>query len=382
MLKRTARNRVLTEPGIDRNTVLDCIEALLSGRSKPNDVSPPIVKSVMSELNQRRKDALLHHRDAEAAKIDDILGELQYGPMKFQCDTPENPRLIRTRALTATTCNDPLNKTGSSLYKGTATLESIDIPTRHAVEPLLKTKRVREVSRSRYAKSLSIDQTVDSMIDYEVDSRRLAPRLQKVQLLEQKLAQAKADYDSARAQCYNQRQTFNAIQAAASDEMEIKLKDEMVELGSHVPTTLPLEFSHFSNKVLDARERSYRAAQIRKYEDASAIKKEAVQREKEELEANNEKFIRSYTLNKQHMQKLQDRKRESFQILWERKKEKNEWQIQQTIAQKKIAVQNLERELAEARNSADCELNRIRKNQRASSVTPVASRPKASTLTF
>ena len=381
MLKRTARNRVLTEPGVDRNMVLDCIEDLLSGKAKANDIPSNLVKSVMSEINQRRKDAILHHRDSEAAKIDDILGELQYGPTKFLCDTPENPRSIHSRAVTATIPKtDPLSKTGSSLVKG-SNLDSVDIPTRHAVEPLLKTKRVRAVSRSRYQKSRDIDYTVDTMVDYEVDSHRLAPRLQKVQNLEEKLARARQEYNDARLQSYNQKQTFNAIQGAAREELEVTLKDEMVELGAHVPTSLPLEFSKFSGKVLDARERLYRSAQIRKYDDASAIKKEVLQRERNELESNNEKFIRSYQLQKQKLLKLQDQKRESFQILWERKHHKNQWQIQQQISQKKMAVENLERQLKEAKGNAESEISRIKNNQKISASNSTGSRSKV-TSTF
>ena len=376
MLKKEARNRVLTEPGINRNEVLEAIDDLLYHKKSPDNLPPHIVKSVMSELNSRRKDAILHHKDSEAAKIDDLLGQLTYGPMKYQCDTPENPRNKRARDISVVTSkSDPLYQTGSQILKGTS-FQTVDSSTRQAIEPLLKSKRIKQIARSRYAKSLNIDHTVDNMIDYSNDSRRLGPRLQKVQEIQKKLDVAREEYAQARAQYQNQRQTFNQIQEVAKEELEISLKDELVELGSHIPNTLPLEYSKFSGKTLDARERSYRAAQIRKYDDAAAIKKEVLQRERDELEANNEKFVRSYNLQKQ---KIQDRKRESFDILWQRKRDKAEWAIQQTMLQKKRAVENLERQLEDAQSNANQEIGRIKNNQRVL-YTPLNSRPKVPTF--
>ncbi|OHT00638.1 hypothetical protein TRFO_32665 [Tritrichomonas foetus] len=172
-------------------------------------------------------------------------------------------------------------------------------------------------------------------------------------------------------------QLLREKEKAEEEKLEHELKDQLLDFGSHVPTSLPLEYSKFTNKVLDTRVREHRSAQIRKYDDAAALRGEALKKEKQELEQLSERFTRSFKLQRQYLLKKQDERRESFKILWKRKMEKNEQDCARTMAEKKQAVENLERELAEARRACGKEVNRIRNNERLVS-TPVASKPASS----
>jgi hypothetical protein len=155
----------------------------------------------------------------------------------------------------------------------------------------------------------------------------------------------------------------------------------MLDYGSHVPKDLPLEFSKFSGKVLDTREREHKSALTRQYEDASALRKEAVTREKEELGALSDRFAKSFRLQKQHMLKKQALKREAFEDLWVRKREKNERVLTKEVLDLKLLVRNLERELQEAKDAEAAELRRIRDNERIFS-TPVVARQAAAPRRF
>jgi hypothetical protein len=271
--------------------------------------------------------------------------------------------------------------TAKILFEDVFRFESVDIPTRQASEPHLKTRNVREISRARYGKSSEIDRTVDHLVEYEVDSRRLGPRLIKVEEAEKRLAEAKARYERCRAECRAKRTHQDLIRDDAKDKLESDLKTQMLDYGSHVPSSLPLEFSKFSGKVLDTREREWKSAQTRKYEDAAALRREAVKREKEELGALATRFTKSFHLQKQHVLKKQELKREAFDDLWVRKRAKNERVLTKELLDSRLAVQNLTRKLQEVRDAETAELHRIRENERILS-TPVSSKPAATPQRF
>lgn len=372
------RNRTLCTRDCSPNEVKDAIDGLLRG-DKVADLPTRLCKSVISTLTQMRKDALLQNRDALAAKMDDILGELKYGPQKYRYDLPEDPNTMRSRSLTQSGPIDEvrrLNQTGKSLRHG-ARPESVDTSTRFEVTPVLKTKRVRENSRARYPKSKEIDSAVDRCLEYELDSRRIAPKLQKVEAIQKKLNDARAAYEAYREKAKQERIKYEMLEHAAGEDLEERLHEEMLDYGAHVPTSLPLEFSKFSGKVLDMRVRERKSAGIRKYDDAKALRKEAVKKEKAELEALSERFNRSYKLQKRHVLHKQDLRREAFKELWVRKSAKNQRDISQKLLELKRAVERLERDLEDAQMSANKELTRIRNNERLVN-TPVASRPAAS----
>ena len=381
MLKRSLRTRTLNAPGVSDAKVQDAIEALLKG-SKPRELPTELCKSVISQMTQMRKNALLQKRDALAAKMDDILGELQYGPQKYVYDTIENPNLMRSRSIvSATSESNRLKQTGKTLVGG-ARFESVDSPSRQAVTPILKTKRVKQLSKANYDKSRALDRTVDGINEYELDSRRIAPRLQKVEAIQKKLDDARMELEHYKLRARQERLRYEALEKAAEEDLDERLAMDMLDYGAHAPNELPLEFSKFSGKVLDMRVRERKSAGIRKYDDAAALRTEAVKKEKEELRALSERFLRSYQLQKQEVLRKQGLKKAAFKELWVRKSEKNQREIAAKMRELKVAVANLEREVADAQMSAGTELTRIRNNERLMNNTPVTGRPAASPHRF
>ncbi|OHT17438.1 hypothetical protein TRFO_12401 [Tritrichomonas foetus] len=377
-MKRSLRTRSLHDSSVSDYDINKCIEGLLRG--EPCDEVPPrLAKGVIATLTQMRKDCILERRDGMASKIEEVLGEMQHGPKKFQYDTPENPNNIRNRSLRFTSNdtfqNDRLQKTGTSLIQG-ASLASVDIPTRLAVTPVLKTKRVLEVSKRHYPLSRSIDTTIENCIEYEVDSRRLGPRLLKIQELEKKLSAAQSEYSEARNRAIYRKQRFEEIQEAAHLDHENRLKDDLLQFGSHTPTTLPVEYSKFSNKVLDTRVREYKSATIRQYEDADALHNEVIKKEREELDTMSERFQRSFKLQRQNKLNSQEQQRKSFETFWDRKKQKELSESTAEVTKLRMSVDHLQKQLDEAKGAAGGELSRIRNNERIKASTPVASRPR------
>lgn len=376
MLKRSLRSRSLNDKGVSEYEVKELIEGLLRG-DKVADVPNGLCKSVISQLTQMRKDALLQRKEGLAAKMDDILGELKHGPQKFMLTTTENPNMARTRTLStaSSTVHEPLKQAGKTLVRG-ARMDSVDSMTRQSTTPVLKGKGKREVSRAHYTKAPSVDRTVDGVVEYELDSRRLAPRLLKVQDVQRRLDEARQNYEMYRERAKVERIKYDQLEKAAEEELEDKLTQDMLDYGSHVPLSLPLEFSKFSGKVLDMRERERKSAGIRKYDDAHALRGESVKREKEELENNSAKFARSFTLQKQQMIHSQEQKRIAFKELWVRKKEKHQRDLRTRMMELRKAVENLEKDLMVAQQGAGNEMLRIKDNERLTAL-PVAGRPAA-----
>ena len=344
---------------IGQPEVQDAIESLIRGA--PVDSVPVSIKhQVISGLNARRKDAILHHQDALSNKLDIILGEITKGPDKFVFDGPVDPR----KTVKARTLDSPetlkMKQTTTRLIKGEEAIDNVDVKTRQSIGPLLKTNRVLELSRANYSQSSNIDRQIDNRHQYSVDSRRLAPKLQQVSAIEKKLAEARRHYEETRKSCYQRRKEYTQLEKAAEVEMEKKLSDEMLEYGSHLPTTLPLEYQKFSSKVLDAKEKEEKGARLRMYDEAAANRAYRFQLEREEIERNNEAFARAFNANKQVLIKSQQQKREGFKEVWRRKKDKVTAELAAEMEQAKRAVENLERELAYAKNAEYNEIGRIR----------------------
>jgi hypothetical protein len=322
MLKRTMRNRVLHTADVTQLEVKEAIDSLLVG-AKPADVPTRLCKSVISTMTQMRKDAILQRKDSFAAKMEVILGELQRGPQRYIPDTPAHPQTIRNYSLRPVADISRLSATAKQLVKG-ARMDSVDIPTRQATEPVMKTSRVRQVSRTNYPKSQDLDHGIDQIIEYEIDSRRLAPRLLKVQDLERKLDDARGCYEQCRERVRARRLQFQAIKQDSDDKMEEKLRDAMLDYGLYVPLSLPLEFSKFSGRLLDVGERERKSAWFRRYDNASSLRSEALRKEKEELDLCSDRFARSFKLQRSRLLTQQDQKRSRFATHWQMKTEGTE----------------------------------------------------------
>jgi hypothetical protein len=126
--------------------VKQTIECLLAG-DKVSDLPTHFCAFVISNVTNMRKDFL-------AAKMEELLGELKHGPQGYLPDTPEPPATFRSRSLIAVpdTKSTRLIQTAKQLVSG-ARLDSVDIQSRQRSEPIMKTKRVWQVSRTNYPKS-------------------------------------------------------------------------------------------------------------------------------------------------------------------------------------------------------------------------------------
>jgi len=362
-MKRSLRAKPLTGSSEADYEVNEIINDLINGLPV-SQIPAELTQKVITVMTSKRKNAILQRKDSLASKYEKILSELKYGPNKFAYGFTESPEVIRSRSLVKSRAiQDPnLFKTVDNVMGGLK-IKDIDPVSRQQIVPVLKTQRTMEISRQNNPTSRCIDEKIDQCDEYSIDSKRLAPRLLKVAAIEEKLHRARDDYERMRLKVHNQRQEYEALEAAAAEEMEKRIKDDMLEYGSHVPTSIPLEFSKVSSKVLDLNERSIKAAQLRKYEDSDSLRKEAHRIERKELDQQNEKFIKSFKLNKQQMLKKQDEKRACFREIWRRKKDKVTREINEKLLHCRKAIENLEKELEYAQMSAGKEVMRIKVNE-------------------
>jgi hypothetical protein len=247
--------------------------------------------------------------------------------------------------------------------------------------PLLKTKRVRQVSRLNYSKSRNLDQTIDNIIKCDMDSRRLGPRLLRVQALESKLNDARAKYEACRERCQQRRLRFSEIRQDRHRQLEERLTDERVDHDASVPKRLPLEFSKFSAKVLDTRERERKSAWFRRYDDAMSLRKDALRIEREELDARSAGFARWAKLGKERVLRSQDVKRDGFQTNWQRKAEEVDRACARDLINLRRAIEHWERDVFNARRATTVEIGRIRNNERLARL-PIQARQAATQRRF
>lgn len=375
-MRRALRARSLTGSFQTDRDCDDIVEQLMRG-AKCDTIPPHMTQNVITILTARRKDALLHGKETTAAKMETLISELKYGPDKFEIDGTEDPIATRTRSLVRTRdfSEHDLNPTRKEMAKGKKTAE-VPPNVRPKVMPLLKNSRSTKVARINYESSDRYDKAMDQLDEYQIDSRRLGPRFQRVEAIQRKLDEARMHYNDVRLQVHTQRQQYEALEAAAAEELEEKIAAESLEYGSHVPKSLPLEYSKFNANALNLRERQRKAARLRMYDDADNFSKQALALEKKQLQAQNEKFVRAFNLNRKYLDKKMVEQRECFREIWRRKKEKVSRDTTAELRQSKKAIENLEKELAEAQASCAREMRRIKLNERIGTA-PVNARPGA-----
>ena len=358
-MRATLRLHPKMDKFIGQPEVQNAIDQLIRGA--PIDSVPISIKhQVLTGLNSRRKDAILRHNDALANKIDVIIGEFTRGPDKYVFDGPTDPnKTLKARALESKE-TERMKATTTKLLNGESRIDDIDSHSRQSVAPFLKNDRVLEISRANYGQGRNIDKQIENCHEYSIDSRRLGPKLQRVAEIEKKLAAAKKRYEETRTSCYQRRREYTDLEKVAAVELEKKLQGELVEYGSHIPTKLPLEYQKFSSKVLNARQKEQMGAKLGMYDDALANRKIAIQLEREELTKNNEIFGKAFLKNREVMLKSQQQKREGFREIWRRKKDKITADLAAEMEQAKKSVENLEKELEDAKSVVYSEVGRIR----------------------
>lgn len=348
----------------NQDEVNQVVESLIRG-GKARDVPPHLIKDVLFQLMNTRKDAMLHRNDQVVNRIDEVSGELQRGPNAFVYDEPGDPVLKRTMTRSLPSLKDDKLKTTSKLLASGAKPETIDTMSLATVNDVLKESRLKQSSKTHYGKSSTYNRTIESVNEYNADSRRLGPRLLQIQELERKVAEARKKLEDIKTNNQQKRLLFDEQKKMAEAELEAQLKGEIVELGSHVPTTLPLEYSKLSNKVLNTRQKEYYAANIYRYDDATNYHSEAHRKEREELDTLNERFVRSFKLNRRNLLSKQGQKRQCFTEVWERKRTKMNTEMQHEVEKAKKALDRLECELGQCRNGVRGEYSRIKSNERA-----------------
>lgn len=364
-MRRTLHNRYLTGSYQNDREAEELVEWLIKGGTV-DEIPLDKTHHVMTMMTQMRKNYLIQGKDALAAKLEIFLNELKRGPNRFEIDLPEPPDLIRSRSLAKSRFLDPhmdeLKGTSVNLtHHGKNTRDIGSIP-RQEVKPVLMSDRALEVSRFNYPTSRKIDTAYDNCVEYSVDSKRLGPKLLHLEDVRRRLEQARADYEKIRQEVYFKRQQYDALEAAAADELDDRIKDEMIVFSSHVPTSLPLEYSKPTNRVLNLKERAEKAARIRGYDEAQSLRNEAVKIEKQQLLRQNELFIRAFKMNRSYMERKMDEKKSCFRDLWKRKKEKVTRDNTEKLRQHRLAIENLERELADAEASVHKEHDRIKRS--------------------
>jgi len=375
MIRATFRKRTHPKGSAYQEEIDHIIDRLING-DKVKSIPDEMKLDVLTSLKSRRKDTLLHRGDSVANRIAEIIGELENGPDAIHNQIPHNSSLLKSQIMSRglpSIDNEMLKNTAKSMILGKQ-VDAIDNSLRRSLTPYLTSKWEKEISRQHYDQGSIIEESIIECKKYKVDSYRIGPRLLMSQNYDKRLMEARKKYDEQRMLAKEQLNQFEELRRAAEVEFENKLKEELLELGSHVPQSLPLEFSKFSNKVLDAKERERYSALSMRYEDAEALRKEVHQMEKKEIVSLNDKFVKSYKLNRQHILKVQEQKREAFRDIWDRKKNRLINQTQQTIRQAKLAVEKLERELDEARRLTQEEFQRVKNSERHANTATLGTR--------
>jgi hypothetical protein len=292
--------------------------------------------------------------------MESILGELCHGPERFSIGTPGDPTEARERRLAQT---DHFHEATKTLARS-GRPDTVDSVNLQGATPGLKTKRSRSVSRAVYDDARQLDDTIDRCVEYEVDSRRLGPRLLKVQGLYERLGDARGAQEATRQKARITRRQFEEVRSAEEGKLEEQLEDEMIEYGTHRPKGLPIEFAKVSSKVLELRARERKAAWFRRYDEAEELRKEAHKKERQDLDANQGRFARSYALQKQDVARKQDTRRDVFHTHWGQKKEQSQRPVARQMQETTRAVEHWERDVGDAESALGAECGRVARTAR------------------
>ena len=180
----------------------------------------------------------------------------------------------------------------------------------------LKERKRKAILKGEYQLSQTIEVLINRFVTVQLQKKEQEMKTAKLNDLNFQLEQAQDDMIRLTEKWNKQIEAFNQEQSEASAQFERKQIQKLEEFDANVPTTLPPNYCKLSSQLLDLREIERHLVLTKRYNEATAIKKQCDKMEKEETEAQKQKFMKIIQAKRQKLIEEQAKAVEVFTSKW------------------------------------------------------------------
>lgn len=143
-------------------------------------------------------------------------------------------------------------------------------------------------------------------------------------------------------------QDFNDQQSESTKRLERNHQMKLQEFDSQVPKELPPEYCKLSADLLNLREQERQLVFSKRYDEAIALRKEGDKREKQETQAQKQRFVRETQQRRQKL--LQDQRNaiECFTMRWTKQSENLNKEMNKELNTQRKIIENIQLKINEA----------------------------------
>lgn len=222
-----------------------------------------------------------------------------------------------------------------------APLNTVDLDKIPNLVVLLKERKRKAILTGDY----HISQKCEDLVRYvtAMSLQRGFGKIKKAEVaqLNNQLKSAESKLASIKAKWEQKVLEFNESQSTAARKLESDQLKKVTEFDESVPADLPPEYCKPSSALLNLREQERQLVLSKRYDEATALKKESDRMEKTEAEVQKRRFLSVINKRKEKLLKRQEHDRDCFTIRWQRQEEKLNKEMETEIRTQEKVVQNL-----------------------------------------
>lgn len=180
----------------------------------------------------------------------------------------------------------------------------------------LKERKRKAILKGDYQLSQTLECMVNRFVSFQLQKKDREMKAAKLDDLNFQLEQAQLVFQNLTEKWNRLFEAFNQEQSEASAQFERKQIQKLEEFDANIPTALPANFCKLSSKLLDMREVERHLVLTKRYDEATSIKKQCDKMEREETEAQKQKFYKIVQAKRQKLIEEQAKAIEVFTAKW------------------------------------------------------------------
>lgn len=180
----------------------------------------------------------------------------------------------------------------------------------------LKERKRKAILKGDYQLSQTLECMVNRFVSFQLQKKDREMKAAKIDDLNFQLEQAQLVFQNLTEKWNRLFEAFNQEQSEASAQFERKQIQKLEEFDANIPTALPANFCKLSSKLLDMREVERHLVLTKRYDEATSIKKQCDKMEREETEAQKQKFYKIVQAKRQKLIEEQAKAIEVFTAKW------------------------------------------------------------------
>ncbi|KAK8852850.1 hypothetical protein M9Y10_017842 [Tritrichomonas musculus] len=180
----------------------------------------------------------------------------------------------------------------------------------------LKERKRKAILKGEYQLSQTLEVMVNRFVTIQLQKKEREMKTAKLNDLNFQLEQAQEDMLNLTEKWNKRIEAFNQEQSEATAQFERKQVSKLEEFDANIPTALPPNYCKLSSQLLDMREVERHLVLTKRYNEATALKKQCDKMEKEETEVQKQKFMKIVQAKRQKLIEEQAKAAEVFTAKW------------------------------------------------------------------